>query len=27
VVEAGALDAEQVFWTIPVKRSEYKELP
>lgn len=26
VVEAGALDAEQVFWTIPVKRNEYKEL-
>jgi hypothetical protein len=26
VVEAGVLDAEQLIWTIPVKRSEYKEL-
>jgi hypothetical protein len=27
VVEAGALDSEQMAWTIPVKRSEYRELP
>lgn len=27
VVEAGVLDSEQMFWTIPVKRSDYKELP
>ena len=26
VVEAGVLDAEQLIWTVPVKRSEYKEL-
>lgn len=27
VVAAGTLDAEQLLWTIPVKRSEYRELP
>lgn len=27
VVESGVLDAEQLIWTIPVKRCEYKELP
>jgi len=27
VVESGLLDSEQIMWTIPVKRSEYKELP
>lgn len=27
VLGTGTLDAEQLFWTIPVKRGEYKELP
>lgn len=27
VVESGVLDAEQLIWTIPGKRCEYKELP
>lgn len=26
VIEAGVLDAEQIMWTIPCKRSDYKEM-